>query len=180
MITVFSGTNRKNSRSRLIAEYIYNSLKERTTEEVRFFSMEDLPLDIFNENMYSEEGQSPALSKIQDEFLVPATKIYFIVPEYNGGTPGVLKLFIDACSVRQYSPSFHGGKKAALVGVSSGRAGSLRGLEYMTGILNYLKINVLPNKLPISVIESLLTDNEFTDEGAQKAIQQQVEEFIKF
>jgi chromate reductase len=180
MITVFAGTNRKNSRTRLIAEYIYGLLIEQTDEEVRFFSMEDLPADMLSVDMYSEEGQSKELAAIQDEYLVPATKFYFVAPEYNGGIPGALKLFIDACSIRDYAGSFKGGKKAALVGVSGGRSGGLRGLEYMTGFLNYLTINVLPNRLPISLVETLLTDGELTDEAAEKAIQEQVAEFLNF
>ena len=180
MITVFSGTNRKNSRSRLIAEYIQQQLATQSNEEVLLFSLEDLPQDMLHADMYSPEGQSKALAAIQDKFVIPASKFYFVIPEYNGGIPGALKLFLDACSIREYSASFHGGKKAALIGVSAGRSGSLRGMEYMTGFLNYLQINVLPNKLPVSSIETLLTDDQLTDEATQEAIQNQVAAFIKF
>jgi NAD(P)H-dependent FMN reductase len=180
MITVFSGTNRKNSRSQLIATYIYEQLKAQTEEEVQLFNLEDLPQDFLHADMYSEDGQSKDLAAIQDKYVVPANKFYFVVPEYNGGIPGALKSFIDACSIRKYADSFHGGKKAALVGLSAGRSGGLRGLEYMTGFLNYLKINVLPNRLPVSLIETLLTDDVLTDEEAQKALQQQITEFLAF
>jgi len=180
MITVFVGTNRKNSRTRLIAEYVYGLLVEQSHEEVRFFSLEDLPADTLSADMYSEEGQSPVVAQLQDQYLTPANKFYFVVPEYNGGIPGVLKLFLDACSIRHYKESFHGGKKAALLGISAGRSGNLRGMEYMTGFLNYLKIQVMPNKLPVSVIETLITDDQLTDEGTQTVIQQQVAEFLAF
>jgi NAD(P)H-dependent FMN reductase len=180
MITVFSGTNRKNNRSHLVARKIYDFLKANTQEEVLFFSMEDLPTDFVNSAMYSPEGQSDALAAIQDKYLVPANKFYFVAPEYNGGIPGILKLFIDACSIREYKASFHGGKKAALVGVAAGRSGGLRGLEYMTGFLNYLQINVFPNKLPISSIERLLTDNELTDQATLDVLEQHTKQFIEF
>lgn len=180
MITVFSGTNRKNNRSHLVAQKLYEFLKEHSDEEVLYFSLEDLPTDFVHQAMYSPDGQSAALAAIQDKYLIPATKLYFVVPEYNGGIPGILKLFIDACSIREYAGSFHGGKKAALVGIAAGRSGGLRGLEYMTGFLHYLKINILPNKLPISTIEKLLTENQLTDEGTLKALEQQVQEFVAF
>ncbi len=180
MITVFSGTNRKNNRSHLVAQTIYELLKKHSKEEVLFFSLEDLPHDFVNNAMYSTDGQSDALAAIQDKYLIPATKLYFVVPEYNGGIPGILKLFIDACSIREYAASFHGGKKAALVGVAAGRSGGLRGLEYMTGFLNYLQINVLPNKLPVSTIEKLLENDKLTDEGTLKALEQQVQQFVAF
>lgn len=180
MITVFSSSNRKDNRTRLVANKVYDFLKEHSKEEVLFFSLEDLPNDFIHQDMYSSDGQSEALAAIQDQYLIPATKLYFVVPEYNGGIPGILKLFIDACSVREYAASFHGNKKAALIGVSAGRSGGLRGLEYMTGFLHYLKINVLPNKLPISSIETLLTDNQLTNQGTLKALEQQVQEFLAF
>ncbi|MCH2022511.1 MAG: NAD(P)H-dependent oxidoreductase [Saprospiraceae bacterium] len=180
MITVFTGTNRKNSRSLLIAQYIFNLLKKESNEEVRFFSLEDIPNDILHPEMYNSEGQSNALFAIQEEFLIPANKLFFVVPEYNGGFPGILKLFIDACSVNKYKESFHGGKKAALIGVSAGRSGGLRGLEALTGILNYLTISVLPNKLPVSSIEDQITNDQLTDIETIKVIQKQVRDFIKF
>lgn len=180
MITIFSGTNRKNSRTHLIANYIYEQVKAQTEEEVQLFNLEDLPQDFLNADMYNETGQSKALAELQDKYVIPTNKFYFVVPEYNGGIPGVLKAFIDACSIRKYADSFHGGKKAALVGISAGRSGGLRGLEYMTGFLNYLSINVLPNRLPVSLIETLLTDDVLTDEGTQKALQQQITEFLAF
>jgi NAD(P)H-dependent FMN reductase len=180
MITVFSGTNRKNSRTRLVAEYIYGLLVEQAEEEVQFFSLEDLPNDMISVDMYSPEGQSKALAAIQDEYMIPTTKFYFVVPEYNGGIPGIFKLFLDACSIRDYAGNFKGGKKAALTGVASGRSGAARGMEYMTGFLNYLTIQVLPNKLPVSQIEALLENNELTNEQAKKAIQAQVSQFLEF
>lgn len=180
MITIFVGTNRRNSRSKLIGEYLQNALQQQTEETVALFDLADLPADMLHADMYSEAGQSKALAAIQDEYLVPANKFYFILPEYNGGIPGALKLFIDACSIRKYSESFHGGKKAALIGVSAGRSGTLRGMEYTTGFLNYLKINVLPNKLPISSIETLLTDDQLTDENTKKALAEQATEFLAF
>lgn len=180
MITVFAGTNRKNSRTRLVAEYIYGLLVEQADEEVQFFSLEDLPNDMLHADMYSPEGQSKDLAAIQDEYMIPTTKFYFVVPEYNGGIPGVFKAFLDACSIREYAGTFKGNKKAALTGVSSGRAGAARGMEYMTGFLNYLTIQVLPNKLPVSQIETLVEGNEITDEGAKAAIQAQVSQFLEF
>ena len=68
-----------------------------------------------------------------------------------------------------------------LVGVADGRGGNLRGLEHMTGILNYLRINVLYNKIPLSRIneEVDIEGNLLKDETLQ-TISQQVEEFIKF
>ena len=72
-------------------------------------------------------------------------------------------------------------KKALLTGVSTGRAGNLRGMDQVTGILNYMKMIVHPNKLPISVIDKVMTeDGTITDQITLLAIDQQVDEFINF
>jgi chromate reductase len=71
--------------------------------------------------------------------------------------------------------------KACLVGVSTGRAGNLRGMEHLTNILNYLKINVYHNKLPISRVDTLLDANgNLTDVETQKVVDWQLEGFLKF
>lgn len=181
MITVFSGTNRKNSASFKVSKQVFDFLKKHTTEEVKFFSLEDLPDNILHIDMYGSEQQSSELMKIQDEYLIKANKFYFVIPEYNGGYPGVLKLFLDACSVRAYKESFHGGKKAALIGVSSGRAGNLRGMEHFTGVLNYLQITVMPPSLPISTIEKLLnSDGNIHDADTLRAMENHVIKFVQF
>ena len=70
-------------------------------------------------------------------------------------------------------------KKALLTGVATGRAGNLRGMDHLADILNYLKITVHPNKLPISAVNFLMdTDGNITDLNTIKAIDHQIDEFI--
>jgi NAD(P)H-dependent FMN reductase len=112
--------------------------------------------------------------------MVPANKFIFVIPEYNGGFPGIVKLFIDACSIRAYKPTFKN-KKAALVGVATGRAGNLRGLDHMTGVLNHVGTIVMPKQLPISSIENLVNGNgEITDPNTIKVIEEYVDNFLAF
>jgi NAD(P)H-dependent FMN reductase len=181
MITIFSGTNRKNSATTKIAKQAFDIFKNNTDEEIKFFSLENLPDNILHIDMYGSENQSPELREIQNEYLIPSNKLYFVIPEYNGSYPGILKLFIDACSVRAYKESFHGGKKAALMGISSGRAGNLRGMEHFTGVLNYLHISVMPPHQPISNIEKLLDESGIVqDADTLKAMENHIRKFIQF
>ena len=179
-ITIISATNRYNSMTRRIAEYYYQLFSQKSGAKVHFLSLEEVPFDILNPEMYEEGGQSSELGRIQDRYFIPSEKFVFVLPEYNGGIPGIFKLFIDAISIRRYKDSFHH-KKACLVGISSGRAGNLRGMEYLTGVLNYLKITVLPNKLPISQIEKLVDrEGNLKDIATRHAIEKQVDEFLAF
>ncbi|MEJ7740802.1 MAG: NADPH-dependent FMN reductase [Chitinophagaceae bacterium] len=166
MYTIISGTNRKGSTTIKIAEQ-YQKLLEHKGITTSLVSLENL--DVSKRN--------PAIKKLEEEILIPSNKIIFISPEYNGSIPGVLKSLIDISDIERV----WWGKKALLTGISSGRAGNLRGMEHLTGILNYVKMVVHPNKLPISAIESLINGTgEIVHKGTLAAMQVQLEEFIKF
>lgn len=180
MITVISGTNRKNSECLQFARKFVEAIQEKTDEEVKLLALEDIPHDWFHPDMYESDGQSPSLTQLQDEYMLPADKFVFVTPEYNGSFPGSVKLFIDACSVRAYKATFKN-KKAALVGIATGRAGNLRGMEHLTGVLNHLGIIVMPNKLPISRIAQLMdTNRNITDAVTLSVIGKHMEEFLAF
>jgi NAD(P)H-dependent FMN reductase len=182
MITVISSTNRRNSETIKIAKHYAAQLKQKTKEEVLLLDLCDLPNDMLHIDMYSGDNQSPALREIQEQYMIPADKFVFVVPEYNGSVPGILKLFIDACSVYKMKDTFkRGDKKALLVGVASGRAGNLRGLIHLTGMLNYLNITVHPNQLPISGVTALLdVDGNVNHAETLKVTDLHIDEFINY
>lgn len=180
MITVIVGTNRKGNESAHFAKHLCDVLKEEYVGEVKFLDMQDLPGDWFHHEMYAADTQSESLTKIQDEYILPATKFVFVIPEYNGSFPGAVKLLIDGCSVRKYADNFKG-KKAAIMGTAAGRAGNLRGTEHLTGVLNYLGTTVMPNRLPVSSIGKLLDENKnIKDEDTIKAIKDFADSLVKF
>ena len=157
MITVISGSNRKNSECRRFAHKYAELLRQYADEEVLFLALEEIEHDWFHPGMYESGEQAESLTRIQNKYMIPAQKLVFVTPEYNGSYPGSVKLFLDACSVREYSRTFKG-KKAALVGVASGRAGNLLGMDHLTAVLHHVGIVVMPNRLPISRIEELVNE----------------------
>lgn len=179
MITIISATNRTNSKTKSIAQYYYDTLKTMG-QEVNIITLENLPFEVFTSEAYT--GKENALGKafidIQDEKMIPAKKFVIVVPEYNGSFAGILKLFLDICSVRRAKETFKN-KKIALVGVADGRAGNLRGLEHLTGIANHLGMIVLPNKLPISGVGKLLDKNgQLMSEDTMKVVQGQINDLL--
>ncbi len=164
MITIISGTNRKYSNTYKIAKEYKLILAEKGIE-AGIFSLEDVDVLHYNAEM----------ERIENEVLIPTTHFIIISPEYNGSFPGVLKLLFD--NSRSHEIWFH--KKALLTGVATGRAGNLRGMDHLADVLNYLKITVHPNKLPISVVNSIVdSDGKIIEENTLKAIKQQLDEFI--
>lgn len=142
-------------------------LRDKTEESVHLLSLEGL-------NVWDKQGK---LKEAEQRLLIPSEKFVFIMPEYNGSFPGILKTMIDNSDIRRCWWN----KKAMLTGVADGRAGNLRGMDHMTGVLNYLKVNVLHNKIPLSRInEEIDKDGNLLKEETVKVINNQVDEFLKF
>ena len=130
--------------------------------------------------MYQNKKQSKSLRKIQEEVMIPAEKFLVISPEYNGSFPGVLKLFLDACSIHEYQSTFKG-KKAGLVGIATGRAGNLRGMDHLATVFNHVGTEVMANKLPISKIEEFMDNKgKIVDKEALALMESYVDDFLKY
>jgi len=178
MIIVISGTNNSNNKTKIFAQHIVNLLKSKTAEPIHLLALDEIAHDYFYPEMFKQPAQS--ILDLQAKHLIPSDKFIILSPEYNGGIPGVLKLFIDACSANKRDDTFKR-KKVALIGIASGRAGNLRGMDQLTGILNHLGTIVMPNKLPISSIHQLMNEkNEITDTSTLSAMNQQVDDFLAF
>ncbi|MCO5233751.1 MAG: NAD(P)H-dependent oxidoreductase [Chitinophagales bacterium] len=173
MITIISCTNRPNSWTKKVTD-VYISRLINKKVDFQFLDLQDLPADILSNEMY--DIKSSLFSQIEMKYLVSASKFIFIIPEYNGSYPGILKLMIDASDIKK---SYHN-KKAALVGVADGRAGNLRGMDDFTNVLNYLRINVLHCKIPISSVSKQFDENgNFLSKETLSLIDQQIDLFSK-
>lgn len=178
MITIIVGTNRRKSEAGNFAKKYYDLLTTQG-QTVNFLHLKDVDTSVYNPDMYDNTLHHDLL-KIQEDWLIPTNKFVFVIPEYNGGMPGALKMFVDAISINERPATFEG-KKAAIVGVASGRAGNLRGMEHLTGVLNYLGTIVLPNRQPFSSIYKLLDKaGNITDDSTIEVIKKHVEQIIKF
>ncbi len=165
MYTIISGTNRIGSHTEKVAKEYQRIFKEKNIDAQIFTLMN---LDVLH--------RSPEILQIEKEILIPTKKFIFIIPEYNGSYPGVLKTLIDNSDIRNVWQF----KKALLTGVATGRAGNLRGMDHLSDCLHYLKMNVHYNKLPISVIDKVMDKHGRLNEATLKAVNDQLNEFINF
>lgn len=173
MTTIISGTNREGSNTLKLAEYYHRQLSEKGFDS-EILSLCELPDDLIKSDLYGK--RSEAFQSIQERISV-SSKFIFVIPEYNGSFPGVLKTFIDACS---FPESFFG-KKAALVGLSSGKYGNIRGIDHFTGICHYINMHVLPLRIHIPNIRKEFDENgNLFNEDTVKFTNQQIERFIEF
>lgn len=170
--TVISGTNRRGNHTIHFARAYHNLLINRGMN-CSLLDLADIAPDFIHMDMYGQASES--FQQVLEDFIVKSQKIILVAPEYNGSFPGILKLFIDAIS-----PKYFRQKKFALVGVSTGRAGNLRGIDTLTNILNYMDAQVLPYKLPISRIETLMEGSAITDLQTISVMENQVGRLIEF
>jgi chromate reductase len=171
--TIISATNRPNSSTYKLAQYYQKKLKEKGLE-VGILSLSQLPANIIETDLYNK--RSIEFQSIQD-VVTQTEKFLFIIPEYNGSFPGVLKVFMDACS---FPESFYD-KKAALTGLSSGKYGNIRGIDHFTGICHYMHVHVMPIKIHIgSINKEFDAENNLFQTDTLKFTEEQMDKFISF
>jgi chromate reductase, NAD(P)H dehydrogenase (quinone) len=173
MVTIISATNRPDSSTLKLAQYYQRKLQEKGLK-AGLLSLTGLPANLIETDLYGK--RSAEFEPIQ-QIVTSTQKFLFIIPEYNGSFPGVLKVFIDACDLPE---SFYD-KKAAITGLSSGKYGNIRGVDHFTGVCHYLHMQVMPLKIHISAI------NKELDQGGNlfkadtiKFTNEQMDKFIIF
>ncbi len=166
MITIISGTNRKDSNTKRVA-----------LEYQRFLTEQNIESRVLALDEYDTHARNESFVAMEEAYLKAAEKFIIVIPEYNGSYPGVIKMMIDNTDV----PNVWWHKKVLLTGVSTGRAGNLRGMEHITGSLLHMRMLVHPNRLPISVVNTLMNEkDQFTDHGTLRSVKTQIEEFLSF
>lgn len=171
-IVIMSCTNRAESNTLKVSR-IYQELLQNFNIEVPILDFCELPRDLAFSETFGHRTES--YSALINKYVSTKRKFIFVVPEYNGSFPGILKTFLDSMHPREWND-----KRACLVGIADGRAGNLRGMDHLTGILNYLKMHVYHDKLPISVINKMFDAQGNFSEEQQNASLRQLEGFLKF
>lgn len=174
MITIIIGTNRREAVSRQIASY-YQTLLTQRDIRTQLLDLHDLPSDFLTTALYENSGQNQAFNALS-MMIASSEKFVFIVPEYNGSFPGVLKTFIDGLAY----PSPLRDKKCALVGVSSGMQGGGLALSHLTDVLNYLGMHVLALKPKLALIEEHFDGQKFSYETYRDILDTQVAQLVAF
>ncbi|WP_026463790.1 NADPH-dependent FMN reductase [Adhaeribacter aquaticus] len=174
MITIIAGTNRPNSNARVISD-IYADLLRQRGETCQILDLINLPVDFTSTALYDNCGKSEGFNALND-LINNSDKFVFIVPEYNGSYPGVLKAFIDGLSF----PNSLKNKKAALVGISTGTQGGAIALSHLTDVLHYIGTHVLAAKPRLMFIHKNLNEGKLTNALYLTLLQEQIETFVSF
>lgn len=175
MITlqIISGTDRSDSSALHVAKYLK---KRYQCDQVsaNIIDLQDFPLLKAQDGQYHDKAES---INAFNEPILEADGVVFVCPEYNGGYPGILKLFLDYLP---YPVTFHK-KPVCFVGESNSPFGAQRAVEQLQQVLDYQKAHTLPERVFIPRIK----DNFNINTGIRNAYQQnlldeQIRNFIPF
>ena len=143
--------------------------------------MEIIDLNALEVDQLSAEhmaGKKPLPEKVQKALsdVTNSEGLYFVIPEYNGGAPGVLKMFIDFW---KFPESFEA-RPVAFVGLAAGIWGGLKPVEHISQVMGYRNAYQFPQRVFIKEIHKSLKDGKLEDVFIQNLMKNQISGFLKF
>ena len=173
MITIVSATNRVGSITYKVA-MLYSEILNQMDVKHQIFDLSHLPNDFIFSN-FDDTSTADFVNQV-DQYIIKADRFIVISPEYHGSYPGIFKAFIDCIGNEGIKE-----KKVALVGVSTGRAGNLRGLDHLSALFHHLRAEVYSSKPKLSVVHKLFNEQDVLDDSdTLKLIQNQINGFLTF
>lgn len=175
-LEIISGSDRPNANALRVSTYLkkkYEALEKHM--EVGVINLQQFPTAAVQGGKYGIKTPYEVKKFIQP--LLDADGLVFVCPEYNGGYPGILKLFIDYLPF----PESLDKKPVAFVGEANGTFGALRAVEQMQQVVGYRNAHVFPERVFISRINKNFDDQEgIRDDFQQDLLEAQIENFAAF
>lgn len=172
MIQIISGTNRPKAKSLDVAK-IFQQQLAKNHEAADIINLQQFPFYELDGTQYGDH-QPEALLQIKKK-LNEARGIVFVVPEYNGSLPGILKYFIDHWT---YPDTFEY-RPTCYIGIG-GRFGGLRPVEHLQGIMGYRNAFQFPERIFITNVWNVIKEGKIEDENICNLLLRQADNFSKF
>ena len=171
-IHILSATDRPNSNALKISRYCEPYLQQKAETEV--FSLRDFPIADVIGGKYNDVPDS--VKQFNQNFL-DADGYLFVIPEYNGGFPGILKLFHDYLPF----PKALSNAPVSLIGEAAGAFGALRPVEQYAQLLIYRKVHIYLKRMFIQrVNDNFDEERGLKSERMQKMLVKQLDGFPDF
>jgi len=172
-INILSGTDRPGSNALKVSRYTA-TLFEKEGVQTEVISLEDFPLEDVAGGRYSEK--IPSVEEFNHRVL-HGDGLVIVIPEYNGGFPGILKLFIDYLPFPEAFDKY----PLCLIGEAAGYFGALRPVEQFQAIASYRNAHVYPGRLFIPRVHRDFDEEEGLDDDFKSdLLDSHVEGFIRF
>jgi len=151
-IPVVLGSARKGRKSSRVSTWLGARLESTGRVDSEIIDLREADLPMMEERL--RFMTEPPASVVEFGAKIDrADALVIVVPEYNGGYPGVLKNAID------YLRPEYARKPVGIVTVSSGVFGGLRVLEQMRDVMITAGAMPIPASLPVPKVEALFDEN---------------------
>jgi chromate reductase, NAD(P)H dehydrogenase (quinone) len=172
LIHILSSTDRPGSNAWKVSEYAANYMSDYA--DTRIFTLMDYPLADVEGGKYGKTPES--VKNFNNEFL-EADGYLFVIPEYNGGFPGILKVFFDYLPF----PAAMEKKPVSLIGEAAGGFGALRPVEQFEQLLKYRKAFIYPERMFIQRVNQSFDSIEgLNNDKLQELFEKQLSGFPDF
>lgn len=174
-ILVVCGTNRDGALSRILAGQTLSTYGQIDGVEVELLDMQELTNAFLAPKAYKEP--TPEITALVDRFLA-CDGAHFIIAEYNGSYPGILKLFVDMLPF----PEGFDSRPCAFTGLAAGQFQGLRAVEHFQQVAGYRNAHLYPRRLFIgnSFKQFDFEQGRLSDEELCKRLTQQCQGFHDF
>jgi len=160
-ILAFAGSVRRESYNRRLIR-VAAAGAEQAGGKVTLVELGDYPLPLFDQDLESEQGAPDNAVRLKQLFAAH-DGLLIASPEYNGSISPLLKNVIDWVSrpgKGEPSLAVYRGKAAALMSVSPGGLGGLRGLVHVRAILGNIGVLVLPDQVAVPDAANAFADDD--------------------
>lgn len=172
-LKIISSTDRPGSNALKVSNYV-KTLYEEAGAEVDVISLEDYPLEKVAGGKY---GKGIPEVEAFNAPIINADGLIFVIPEYNGSFPGILKVFVDHLPF----PEAFEKMPMAFIGEAAGAFGALRSVEQFQMIANYRNALQFPERVFIARVNKEFDEETgIRDEFTQSLLESQVSNFVKF
>lgn len=133
-----------------------------------------LPSDFLTSVLYQPSKSSHPEWQLWQEKVDALDVLVFVIPEYNGSYPGILKAFIDALAF----PRSLQGKRAAMIGLSDGTQGAALGMAHFADVLNYAGAVALPLRPRLIQINRYMEGDQLVHEPYLRLLEQHADSLM--
>jgi len=167
-------TSRQGSTSMKLLRCYEQILHQRHGVFSEVLDLAQLPVDFLTAVLYQPTKASHPEWRQWQEKVDSLDVLVFVIPEYNGSFPGILKAFVDALA---YPRSLYN-KKTAMMGLSDGTQGAALAMAHFADVLNYAGSVTLPLRPRLIQINRYMEGDQLVHEPYLRLLEQHADSLM--
>jgi NAD(P)H-dependent FMN reductase len=172
-VPVVLGTARIDNKSTGVAKAVTDAINGREDVEATLVDVKDHVHEAVTVPPWGTGGANETPTEWK-KIMEKSQALVLVIPEYNHGYPGELKLLLDSL----WNDYNH--KPVMIVGVSGGTLGAARVIDHIKPVLIELKLHPIKEALHISkAAEAITNEGTFADEKTPEYLHKNLDELVE-